>query len=193
MSALEEILPDIKRAAARVGREWSSITTAEDIEQEMLLHLLEKDTALRLAEFDHAARSVTLYRIGTQIASQERIDFDHFMGNFLYSTRDVRQILERGALHEEREKTHTERLDLDEGIAQLRERNPRYAELIGKRYLLGEVVPEKMALSRAVDALTEAMNNVNSSRARSYTDGPGSRQVVSNAEAANITRRQMEK
>ena len=168
MGALEEILPDIKRAATRVGREWSAVTTVEDVEEEIVVRLLEADYADRLLGFDPDARGVTLYRIGTQIANQARIDYDHFTGNFFYSTRDVRQILERGALHEGREKTNTERLDLDEGSALLSARNPRFAALIGRRYLLGASGAEKRALSRAVDALTACMPPVNSSRSRAY-------------------------
>src|SRR5690606_39471710 len=78
------------------------------------------------------ARADVLARIGTHIASRYRDDYDYFTGNFRYSTREVRKILERGALYEERTRTDTERLDLDEGVALLRKRNPRYAELIGR-------------------------------------------------------------
>ncbi|HVV11613.1 hypothetical protein [Amycolatopsis sp.] len=186
--ALAEILHDIQRAATRVGREWGAVTTVEDIEQEITLHLLDKRTVKRLAEFDPAARRETLYRIGTQLAVQERVDYDHFTGNFLYSTRDVREILGRGTLHEQRERTYTERLDLDEATALLRDKNPRYAELIWKRYVLEETVTEKMALSRAVDSLTDCMNQINAARRRGYDQGPGSRAVISNDQARQISR-----
>lgn len=184
--ALAEILPDIQRVATRVGREWEAVTTAEDIEQEITLHLLEKRTAKRLAEFDPAARRETLYRIGTQLAVQERVDYDYFTGNFLYSTKDVRSILESGALTEGREKTRTERLDLDEGSRMLRGRNARYAGLVARRYLEGEQFTsstDRKDLTRAVDALTECMNSVNAGRSRGYDEGPGTREVLSNAQA----------
>lgn len=185
--ALVSLLPEIRAASERVARDWSSVTTADDVEQEMALHLLEKKSATTLSEFDPPARRTALYRIGVQIAVQERIDYDHFTGNFCYSTKDVRGILESGALAEGREKTHTERLDLDEGSAMLRDRNPRYAELIAERYLYGYEVDDRKALTRAVDALTECMNSVNNGRSREYTDGPGTRKVISNAKAQVMT------
>lgn len=190
--ALVKILPDIKRAAARTAREWEDVISADDAEQEIALTLLADTYAQQVAEMEPGARADVLARIGMHIASRYRDDYDYFTGNFRYSTREVREILERGALYEERTRTDTERLDLDEGIALLRKRNPRYAELIGRRYLTGEQVAEKMALSRAVDLLTNCMNNVHRNRRAEYTEGPGTRKVISRESAAWITKSQYE-
>jgi DNA-directed RNA polymerase specialized sigma24 family protein len=182
MSALEDILPDIKRAAARAGRDWAAVTTADDVEQEMVVRLLEADYADRLAGFEPDARAATLGKIATQVANQERVDYDHFTGNFFYSTNDVRKVLD-DALSKIRERTVTEELDVDEGMSMLRERNPRYADTIERRFRFKEIIPDSKLLTRAVDALTECMNSVNSGRSRAHTEGPGTRRVVSNAVA----------
>ncbi|AIG78427.1 Hypothetical protein AJAP_27920 [Amycolatopsis japonica] len=187
MGALEEILPDIRRAAKRVGREWSAVTTAEDVEQEIVLHLLTKDTAEKLADFDDAARGVTLYRIGTQIAAQERIDYDHFTGNYRYSTNDVRKILDLDALLKIRERTSAEEADLDEGMAMLRKRHARYAEVVVLRYRFKENV-DRRVLHRAVDALAECMNSVHIGRRIAYVEGPGSRTAFTNDQAQRVSR-----
>jgi len=192
-TALAEILPEIQRAAAKVGREWAAVTTAEDIEQEISLHLLEKHSATKIAAFDAPARRELLTRIGTQIASQERVDYDYFTGNYRYGVTEVRELLEKGGLHEARVKNRSERLDLDEGGALLRKRNPRYANLIGSRYLNDEPAEspaDQKATERAVDALTDCMNQVFKNRGRSYLAGPGSRSAVSNARAAVLTSNQ---
>ena len=192
--ALVEILPDIKRAAARTAREWEDVISADDAEQEIALTLLADTYAQRVAEMEPGARADVLARIGTHIASRYRDDYDYFTGNFRYSTREVREILERGALYEGRTRTDTERLDLDEGVALLRKRNPRYAELIGRRYLMGEELGETEAriARRAVDLLTNCMNNVHRNRQAGYAEGPGTRKIISRQDAAWVTKSQYE-
>lgn len=192
--ALVKILPDIKRAAARTAREWEDVISADDAEQEIALTLLADTYAQQVAEMEPGARADVLAKIGTHIASRYRDDYDYFTGNFRYSTREVREILERGALYEERTRTDTERLDLDEGVALLRKRNPRYAELIGRRYLKGEELGETEAriARRAVDLLTNCMNNVHRNRRAGYIEGPGTRKVISRESAAWITKSQYE-
>lgn len=192
--ALVKILPDIKRAAARTAREWEGIISADDAEQEIALTLLADTYAQQVAEMEPGARADVLARIGMHIASRYRDDYDYFTGNFRYSTREVREILERGALYEERTRTDTERLDLDEGVALLRKRNPRYAELIGRRYLKGEELGETEAriVRRAVDLLTNCMNNVHRNRRAEYTEGPGTRKIISREDAAWVTKSQYE-
>lgn len=183
--ALTELLPEIRRAAEATARNWADVTTAEDLEQEISLALLEKEYADQISDADPSARSVVLRRIGEQIASQQRTDFDYFTGQFFYGTKDVRAALEGGALSGVREQTNTERLDVDEGMALLRGRHSRYADVITLRYMLREPVEDRKLLTRAVDALTECMNRVHENRRRDHADGLGTRRVVSNAVARN--------
>lgn len=187
---IEKLLPEIQQAAKKTARDWNGIISADDAEQEIVIRLLEDAYAEKLLSFDQNARTETLEKIGRQIASDYRTDYDHFTGNFFYSTNDVREILERGALHEERVSTNTERLDLDEGMALLKRRNERYAKMLGRRYLAGEEVKERMVLSRAVDLLTDCMNNVHRNREIAYSDGRGSREIISRQRAWVIAQKQ---
>lgn len=179
--ALLSVIEDVRRAAVQVGRDWAAVTDAEEVEQEITLALLANNQATVVAEMDPDERRVALRKVGQQFASRARMDFDYFTGNFRYSTREVRSILEDGGMTGERVQTSTERLDLDEGLTLLRSRNAGYAEAIGRRYLVGEQAADATArkhLTRAVDALTDAMNNVHRNRARAYTEGPGTRPAV---------------
>lgn len=189
-TSIEKLLPEIQQAAKKTARDWNGIISADDAEQEIVIRLLEDAYAEKLLCFDQNARTETLEKIGRQIASDYRTDYDHFTGNFFYSTNDVREILERGALHEERVSTNTERLDLDEGMALLKRRNERYAKMLGRRYLAGEEVKERMVLSRAVDLLTDCMNNVHRNREIAYSDGRGSREIISRQRAWVIAQKQ---
>lgn len=181
---IEKLLPEIQQAAKKTARDWNGIISADDAEQEIIVRLLEDAYAEKLLCFDQNARTETLEKIGRQIASDYRTDYDHFTGNFFYSTNDVREILERGALHEERISTNTERLDLDEGLCLLQKRNKRYAKVVGQRYLEGLEVSDTKLLTRAVDLLTDCMNNVHRNRELNYTEGPGTRNNVKRMEIA---------
>lgn len=190
---IEKLLPEIQQAAKKTARDWNGIISADDAEQEIVIRLLEDAYAEKLLSFDQNARTETLEKIGRQIASDYRTDYDHFTGNFFYSTNDVREILERGALHEERDSTNTERLDLDEGMALLKKRNFRYSTLIRSRYLFG-IEPgnetDARATRRAVDLLTDCMNNVHRNREIAYSDGMGSREIISRQRAWVIAQKQ---
>lgn len=183
--SLTDLLPEIRRAAEATARNWADVISPDDLEQEITLALLEKQYADEVSEADPSARSVVLRRIGEQIASQYRTDYDHFTGQFFYGTKDVRAALEAGALSGVREQTNTERLDVDEGMALLRSRHSRYADVITLRYMLREPVEDRKLLTRAVDALAESMNRVHENRRGAYADGIGTRRVVSNAVARN--------
>lgn len=188
--ALAELLPDIGRAAAYAARNWPGVIEADDAEQEITMALIGNGDLERVAGLTSDERWPVLRKLGDQTASRYRTDADYFSGQFFYSTRDVRSALESGALSSVRDKTNTERLDVDEGMSLLKSRNPQYAEAVELRYLLREPAQDRKLLTRAVDALTNAMNNVHQNRNRSHTEGPGMRPVISNEETRYLARRQ---
>lgn len=191
--ALVKLLPEIQRAARKVSQDWWPIISEEDAAQEISLRLLEKKYAEKLLSFDAEARASTLEKIGNQIASDYRAGYDHFSGNFYYSTNDVREILKRGALLKQRKFTDTERMDLDEGCRNLRERNERYAQVIWRRYVEQEDMSDpssRKVLSRAVELLTDCMNNVHRNRELRHTEGIGTRRVMTNPASIAILTKQ---
>lgn len=167
---------------------------------------------------DKPARVSALTRIGRQIGSQYRDDYGYFSGNYSYGTEEVREMLDRGALDSEETsgdfgagmpplwelplniigklertdtETATERVDLVLGVRGLRDsKSPYYAEIIN-RYVY-DITPQdggaRKQLTRAVDALTNEMNRVNTRRKAGYEQGPGTRKVMTNAEAQKLTR-----
>ena len=165
--ALLEILPDIERAARHVATEWSTVVEREDLEQEIVLHLLTKDYAAKVLEMEVPARRRVLFRIGTQIASQESVDLEYFSGNVTYTPSEVRKLLSDGSLVEEpsgdpldagAEAISVDRLDLRLSFEQL---SDAHRDLLVTRYVEGRDYPSdtvRKATNRAVDALTQAMN-----------------------------------
>lgn len=185
--AIKQILPDVRRAARFTARSWYPVIEEEDAEQEIILRIMEADYLETIVALDPAARAETLRKIGAQIASEYRNAYDHFSGNFYYSTNDVREILKRVGTNREKASSNTERLDLEEGLEVLRERNPRYENAIIRRYWHEEDIHDTKLLSRATDLLTEYMNNVHRNRG-GFTEGVGTRRLISSRKAKAISR-----
>ena len=200
------IAEDVTRAAKASARKWSGVIDPEDMEQEMWLRIAEStDYSEKLAEMDDAARTSVLNKMGSQIASGYRNDYEKFSGNYIYSTDEVRELLESGALgnlnggeltiavdHDEsvdnqevaqrvvsRKETVTERIDLELGLKALAKRNSSYYAAIVNMHIYGIRPVDDTArrtLNRAIDALTEEMNWSFKRRFDEY-EGPGKRVV----------------
>lgn len=210
-----DMLPDIKRAARRVAREWADVIDADDAEQEIALRILDltEPKVRELYELDRGLRISVLTEIGHQIGMKYRDDYELFSGNHRYGTREVRRMLENDALagvaeeagtplwqlpdtiilqlQKTQTETVTERIDLFLGMKKLAERNSGYYALIFNNYVLG-ISPsdgtERKNLTRAVDALTREMNSAHRRRVAEYTEGPGTRPVISGEQARRLTR-----
>jgi hypothetical protein len=202
---------DIKKAARTVSFQWPTVVDADDLEQDIYVHLLERKGSLEklLTEFDGRNRLNAIIAIGHQIASQERDAYDIFSGNFRYSVDEVRRILEERALHDEDPSLGSNwtisddyiskggefedavlnrsscEIDLLRGFGRLLKQNSKYAEIIRRRYLLSESFSDgadRKQLNRALTALTSEMNRSFKQQQREH-DGPGSRKPVSAAAA----------
>jgi hypothetical protein len=189
----DDLQDAIHRAAGIVARRWPSVIEADDAEQEIWVRLLENDYYDRVAGLEPAAQTSTLIRIGSQIASGYRDDYEVFSGQVYYATDEVRALLTSGLLDRRRDEidaaseTLTEWMDLHEGAQSLRDSHPAQAAVIARRFLLGEPVEHSQQVTRAVDALTRHMNQVHRRRSADY-EGPGSRRAMSNAAAQHTTR-----
>lgn len=202
---------EIQKAAAKAERDWPGVAEAEEITQEVYIKILESPgTVESLSYMDDDARYRTLHKIAQRIASRERVDLEHFTGNFRYSVNEVKQLLSSGALtevagaigsswsSEERVSegdsvadsalaTATAVADLEAGLRHLARSNDRYSELIQRRYLGGESISEpsdSRALARALVSLTEKMNHAHK---RSHDNSRQMRKVVSNSAARAIS------
>ncbi|MFB9926297.1 hypothetical protein ACFORO_42635 [Amycolatopsis halotolerans] len=196
MSEHGALVDEVKRAARSAARSWDGVVGADDVEQEIWVHLLEKDRTATVSAMDADDRRKVLGRIADQVARQERADYEAFRGNFHYSTDEVRAILENAgnvldpdsragswfvasggkenvadAEDTPGSETHAERMDLVTGLARLREANPRYAEILVRHYVHGEEAAYRVELTRARDALTREMNTARREATADH-DGP---------------------
>lgn len=211
---IAEIADDVKRAARITAREWADVIDADDAEQEIWLRLLDssKSYLSQVYELEKETRQALLAKIGHQVGMKYRDDYELFSGNHRYGTYQVRDLLEAGVLDRVADEslvvwelpesvvrqiertdneTLTEMIDLFEGLKGLQKRNTRYAEIIVANYRDGEPIHEhRKDLTRAVDALTAAMNNCHRRKVAEYTEGIGTRNVISNEKARFISQRQ---
>lgn len=211
------LLPDVRTAARTTARSWDGVIEFDDAEQEIWVRLLEaRTTTNTVLEMDRPARVSALTRIGQQIGSQYRDDFEVFSGNWVYGTQDVRKMLDHDALGGERgdfgtdvpmwelpesiidqlnrtdTETATERIDLFRGLKRLYASNSWYAEIVVSNYVdCDPVHPNRIDLTRAVDALTKEMNRTHTRRKAAYDEGrPGTRAAMPNEKAQKLTRSQ---
>lgn len=210
------LAPDVKTAAKTIGREWTDVIDADDVEQEIWLLLLDRSDELpgEIAALDKPARVSYLTEVGHQIGMQYRDDYELFSGNYTYGTRQVRKMLENDALAGVEEEsgiplwelpetvikqlqrtdteTVTERIDLMIGMKRLLKRNAAYVDIIKQAYLGTDFdrTNDGKQLTRAVDAVTKEMNRVHIAQIADYTEGPGTRKVLSNSQAQAATAKQ---
>lgn len=205
----ELLKTDIARAAKSVALHWPGTVDADDTEQELWAHLLERPGTVEkiLDEMDDRQRYNAVVRIGHQIASQARDDYDAFTGNYRYGVGEVKALLEDGVLSEDRtdlsvqtvsggvvndnlsaefESFTAENLDVHLAFQAL---TTRQQDLLRFRYVENRNLDsaERSAVSRAVGALTDGMNKVFRTRGLAYADGPGTRRSRTNASAIAIT------
>jgi hypothetical protein len=217
---------EVKTAATTIGREWADVIDSDDAEQEIWLRLLGAGTnpetgieyVVEVAGWDIKVRTSVLKEIGHQIGMQYRDDYELFSGNYVYGTREVRDMLDRGVLDSENgdygvpdvpiwempesvieqisrtdTDTATERIDLFLGLKRLARRNSSYFIAIHNRYVLdlpidNSTSTESNRLTRAVDSLAREMNGAHRKRVAEHIEGPGTRTVLTNVQAQKLTR-----
>lgn len=186
-AALAAIHDDIQRAARVTALEWPNVIDADDAEQEIALLLLSDAYAVTAAGLDDKARLRVLVKIGGQVASRYRGEYETFSGNVMYSTKEVRKLLDGGALTEQGDRFDPGRADVQGSIADL---SADHRAILRARYSEGTVLSARgrKQLQRAVDALTELMNRSRRKTAREHDDGPGSRTAMSNEDARRLSR-----
>ena len=191
----DELTKVIDRVAVSVAAQWPEVATEEDVRQDIWVRIAESPrTAEVLGGLNGKALYEAVREMGHQVASKQRTEYEHFSGNFYYSTQDVREILSRGVLTEARERTDTERMDLEVAFRALQEQNERYAATIWARYVTGDFDKTdgsgRMLLTRAVDALTREMNRVHRHTPTSYLDRqkPSNVVTVTTRDGRTVTR-----
>lgn len=183
LTMYEELEPSVKRAAKSVSYQWPGVIEQDDLEQEIRAQLLaEPGTVDKALKLEKKARDRLVTRIGHQIASRERTDYDHYKGSYTYAVKDVKDLLNRGVLTVGIEGFDAAVVDLMEGLEQLVVKTSQYVDAVVSRYADNEVPvsgSQKKKLADALEALTREMNRSARVQFATRDDGLGTRNQVS--------------
>lgn len=181
---IEELYKKIEHLVKKVARSaenrWNHLLDADDIEQDLWLFIMERPSVQEYLDTRSDGEIVNALNIqADNICSKERLDYDHFSGNFVYSPKDVRDLL--GRMTQEERVLDDERIDFDIALDDLREEYPHYYEEVMSFYYMGCSPVDKAAerrKDRAVDKLADLMNRKRSQRSAERTEGPGTRPTI---------------
>lgn len=168
----------IKKATRKASSNWYGLMEPEEIESEIWIEILESPaTRSDIENADPKDLEKILYNKAERICMGERDDYEHFTGNYRYSVNEAKALIE-GYFHRSGEELMVELLDAEIAFERLSESHPHYAEIIFKRYALGEVpeiMADKMYYNKGMTKLTDYMNRSFKDREREYRDGPGTK------------------
>jgi DNA-directed RNA polymerase specialized sigma24 family protein len=179
--------------ARRVSAEYPGFD-AEDIRQEILLHVVEKQSTYESSDYPDGQLRKNFRQIAIRYAGRERYAYIYHSAEYVYTSPEIRALFEDAFFQPEMwEKAPTKEdgisvtsggivvalWDLDRAYSALPVAD---AEVIAKRYERGDTLTpaEAMRLSRAVDKITRFLNNgvvKRQDEARMH-DGPGLRRTV---------------
>lgn len=178
---MEDLLTLAKAAARRVSFQWPSVIEEDDLAQDVVLRLLDSPGALqRIETEDEISVKAFMVKVAHQVASDQMVDYDHFSGNYLYDTVEVRVLLEEQAWLLKSNKLSAEIMDLKEAMKNLVKKNSGYyADLVNKYQHEIDYSDNtgKSRIRRGVASLTEEMNWIGVRRRKDFIEGPGSRKA----------------
>lgn len=158
--------------AKKVAAEYPGID-AEDIRQEILLHVVEKQSTYESQDYHDGTLRNNFRKVAVAYAGRERYAFIYHSAEYVYTSAEVRQLFENAFFQPEMwEKAPTQDdgvsvtsggavvalWDLDRAYSSLA---PADAEVIARRFERGQAFDSagKMRLSRAIDKVTRFLNN----------------------------------
>lgn len=167
----------VRKAAQQAETRWNKLLDADDIEQELWVFILEsKSVQAALTGLSDKDKVARLKKKADSICSREKLDYERFTGNFLYTPADVRRILSR--LSGDERILDDEAIDFGIGFEALEEEHFHYYEAVREFYFFGREVKNKSdedLKRRSVDKLAELMNRKRSKREADRTEGPGTK------------------
>lgn len=167
----------VRKAAEQAETRWNKLLDVDDIEQELWMFILERPATQDYLRGKPAKEQISaLRKTADSICSKEKLDYERFTGNFLYTPADVRRILSRLAGDERI--LDDEVIDFGIGFEALEDEYPQYYAAIKDFYFFGREVNNKSDKNlkyRAVDRLAELMNRKRSKREADRTEGLGTK------------------
>lgn len=169
----------VKREARSAESRWNKIIEADDIEQEIWLWLMERPGAQEYLSKGEPAQIASALQIRADtICSKNRLDYDHFTGNFHYTTNEVRKLLEKMFIEEHTIRTIDEDIDISMAMEDLEEESPQHFSVLYMKYAFGVEPDHTQKTVRAVDALTTLMNRKRSQRDLERIEGLGTSPTI---------------
>jgi hypothetical protein len=168
----------LSELAAKVGREiaqkWS-IVEADDVQQEILLHVAEEAKTIARYQDDEDLMRRVMYNAGRRYAAKERAYRDLMDDQYYYTPEEVRGVLRTFVYTDEEvanligrkddltrctitDNITSARIDASKAMPRL---NKDYQEILLRLYVEGHPATDDAELRRgyrAVDALAAAMN-----------------------------------
>jgi hypothetical protein len=163
---LTELGSHIRDAARRVADEWPSVTTEDQLTADLSLKVMG-DTVLHdvVTELPEYRRTKYLTQVAQQMVAKEVSDFEYNTGNTMYSTGQVRYLLDNGRLMGNRTKITATMPDLDLGCRLLTATAPELAEVIYREFIVGDMMSNDL-VAKSVKYLTQAMNSLSKGRGK---------------------------
>jgi DNA-directed RNA polymerase specialized sigma24 family protein len=182
--------------AQRVAEEYPGIE-ADDMRQEILLHIVEKKSTYEANDYPDGQLRKNFRNVAISYAGRERYTYIYHSAEYVYTSPEVRQLFERAFFQPEMWETAPTKddgvsvasggvvvalWDLDRAYSALPVLD---AQVIAKRYEQGAPLSsaETMRLSRAIDKITRSLNNgviKRQNEAKTYS-GPGLRRIGATA------------
>lgn len=167
----------VRKAAQQAETRWNKLLDADDIEQELWMFIVERPATQNYLRGKSSKEQLkALRKTADSICSKEKLDYERFTGNFLYTPADVRRILSRLAGDERI--LDDEAIDFGIGFEALEEEHFHYYEAVRDFYFFGRKVENKSDENlkrRSVDKLAELMNRKRSQREADRTEGLGTK------------------
>ncbi|MFE0648525.1 hypothetical protein ACFVZH_08065 [Streptomyces sp. NPDC059534] len=183
--------------ARKVANEYPGID-AEDLSQEILLHVVEKEGSYVTADYPDGQLRKNFRQVAVSYAGRERYKFLYHSAQYVYTSPEVRALFEKAFFRPElweNPPTKDDGNSVTAGgvIVALWDLDRAYgalpildAQVIAKRYDREEPLSsaETMRLSRAVDKVVRVLNNgvVKRDAQAANHAGPGLRRVGARAD-----------
>ena len=200
----EHINEQVAREARLAAGKWNGMVDAGDIEQELWLWIMERPATQKfLLGAEPAQIASSLASRAHDICSKERISYEHFSGQFVYTPAEVRDLLDTYwgsdvhhisplvmAMAEENLSqtmirnilggsiSYDEKVDIEQALAVLEDTQPNYYFVLHEAYSAGIEPDHAQTKTRAVDKLTTIMNHKRSQRELDRHEGPGTKPKI---------------
>ncbi|MEV5079261.1 hypothetical protein AB0K74_10650 [Streptomyces sp. NPDC056159] len=181
--------------ARKVAEDYPGID-AEDIRQEILLHVVERTRTYEATDYPTGQLRKNFRQVATAYAGRERHAYIYHSAEYVYTSSEIRRLFEDAFFQPEmweNPPTKDDGVSVTSGgvVVALWDLDRAYSALpaadavvIAKRYEQGEPLSsaEQMRLSRAIDKIVRFLNNsvVKRQNEAKTHDGPSLRPVTTN-------------